>query len=830
MSTWTHLIRFRAKEDGQVHLGQLVDTSRDVGLDCVDGVEVKAFLINGDMYNGTVTEKVLTVDHEGGFPIPNDLEVFTKPRTALAGPFPAAVTIPKCAQDGSSDYEAELCVVIGKTGRDIPENRALEYVLGYTAANDVSARNLQLAVKQWSFSKGLDNSCPIVLVSPSAIHNPQSLDIKAIYDGQTVQDGNTANMIFSVEKQISCLSRGTTLEAGSIILTGTPAGIGYFRDPRVSLENGGRIDVQIEKIGTLVNMVNDSLSRHARIHGRPRDSLATTASIQVLRDEVAAIGQHLTVQPRPIQENGLYPDVSMNENEAGDDLNQSVAASLVLRDQRIAPAGTVDMSFSTRTQVDLLSIEEAFENCGDWSDLDLLMFEDVIHQPSRLVGESIGIDALASCVPASGPLWEQAWEPTEPLQDEASDQTNGGDAMEIPSSSIKRTIRDQWYTRPTAEAAYQYAPTPLLNRKDHVDEAYRAGLQYRLHPRPRDEVLPSADFLWEVYLYRGGYESLAVAQAVALSQTFRMLSRNSNDLLMTDSFHGTIISWARQTGMFQVKTSLPPKDSTSAEELEKAWISWSRAEETVRFLLALHIHDYQFAAIFHHDPILRHESANLPRCSPDELFVASRASEWHTKHKALRSCSPLSESQLDDFVNWPVVPEFEASLNAYAALTGISANICEGHYKNKNEEMISGFRCRLMSWYASYSPDICRPCDDPQCLMVLWHEAFMLLYVSFDWIERVVGRDGTLMTPDDLARTQTWVAGLQGQRCAIHAMLIHKRLKELPISAEPAIHVPKALFYSALVIYCHVKFRSVQAPDVERDRPPAPARPLGSLS
>lgn len=97
-----------------------------------------------------------------------------------------------------------------------------------------------------------------MLVSPSAIDDPQSLGIKAIYNGQTVQNGNTRDMIFSVEKQISYLSRGTTLEAGSAVLTGTPAGIGYFRKPRVSLENGGRIDVRIEKIGTLVNIVRYS--------------------------------------------------------------------------------------------------------------------------------------------------------------------------------------------------------------------------------------------------------------------------------------------------------------------------------------------------------------------------------------------------------------------------------------------------------------------------------------------------------------------------------------------------------------------------------------------
>ncbi|KAF7563743.1 hypothetical protein G7046_g420 [Stylonectria norvegica] len=282
MPNWSHLIRFRAVEDGQDHIGQLVDTSRDVGLDSLSSTEIKAYLINGDIFNGTVTKKVLTVeallapvtqeqcnyirclglnykDHaeEGGFPIPDEPEVFTKPRAALTGPWPAAVTIPKCAQDGTSDYEAELCVVIGKTGRDIPEEEALEYILGFTASNDVSARTLQLSTKQWSFSKGLDNSCPIgpVLVAPSVIGDPQSLCIKAIYNGRTLQDGNSKNMIFSVAKQISALSRGTTLEAGSLILTGTPAGIGYFKTPRINLEDGSRIDVYIDQIGTLVNRV-----------------------------------------------------------------------------------------------------------------------------------------------------------------------------------------------------------------------------------------------------------------------------------------------------------------------------------------------------------------------------------------------------------------------------------------------------------------------------------------------------------------------------------------------------------------------------------------------
>ncbi|KAL2835875.1 hypothetical protein BJY01DRAFT_238550 [Aspergillus pseudoustus] len=282
MPSWTHLVRFVAVEDNQVHLGQLIDTTRDVGRDSVDGLEIPVYVIDGTIFDGRVTEQVLHVqsllspvskeecsyirclglnytDHakEANLPLPKAPILFTKPRTALAGPYPAAINVPQCAQDGTSDYEAELCLVIGKSGRDIPEENALDHVLGYTASNDVSARTLQLLTAQWSFSKGLDGSCPIgpVLVAASIIPDPQTLSIKAIYNGVTVQDGHTKDMIFSIKKQIAYLSQGTTLEAGTIILTGTPAGIGYFKEPRVVLQDGDEISVEIEKIGTLVSKV-----------------------------------------------------------------------------------------------------------------------------------------------------------------------------------------------------------------------------------------------------------------------------------------------------------------------------------------------------------------------------------------------------------------------------------------------------------------------------------------------------------------------------------------------------------------------------------------------
>lgn len=145
-------------------------------------------------------------------PIPDVPVLFVKPRTALNGPHPAKINVPRIAQDGTSDYEAELSVVLSKSGRDIPESEAMDYVLGYTCSNDVSARSQQFKNSQWSFSKGklgsncqrpvrlntanntgMGGSCPLgpVLVSPAALPDPHRLQIRAIHNGNVVQDSNT---------------------------------------------------------------------------------------------------------------------------------------------------------------------------------------------------------------------------------------------------------------------------------------------------------------------------------------------------------------------------------------------------------------------------------------------------------------------------------------------------------------------------------------------------------------------------------------------------------------------------------------------------------------
>jgi 2,4-didehydro-3-deoxy-L-rhamnonate hydrolase len=153
------------------------------------------------------------------------------------------------------DYEAELAVVIGRTARRVTPDRALEHVLGYTCLNDVSARDLQFGDGQWVRGKSLDTFCPMgpVLVTADEIPDPQRLAIRCLVEGEALQDANTSQMYFSVAEIISHCSEAFTLEPGDVIATGTPSGVGAFRDPPRFLHDGERVVVEIEGIGELEN-------------------------------------------------------------------------------------------------------------------------------------------------------------------------------------------------------------------------------------------------------------------------------------------------------------------------------------------------------------------------------------------------------------------------------------------------------------------------------------------------------------------------------------------------------------------------------------------------
>ncbi len=195
-------------------------------------------------------------DHaeEQGVELPTEPLLFAKFTTSLIGPGEAIVIPPLVKQ---CDYEAELGVVIGATVRNISRENAFEAVAGYVCANDVSARDLQFADKQWTRGKSPDTFCPVgpQFVPAAEVADPHNLRIRALVNGEVLQDSSTSNLIFGIDEIISYITQTSTLELGDLILTGTPAGVGVFRDPQRLLQPGDTVTIEIEGLGELTNPV-----------------------------------------------------------------------------------------------------------------------------------------------------------------------------------------------------------------------------------------------------------------------------------------------------------------------------------------------------------------------------------------------------------------------------------------------------------------------------------------------------------------------------------------------------------------------------------------------
>jgi len=255
---------------GKVHLGRQLDAGAHTAL-----------RIDGDLLGSwRVTDEQLKIDKllaplvptdilciglnyrehaaEGGFSLPQNPMLFIKAGNTLNNPFDP-IPIPR--RSSEIDYECELAFVIGKTAKHVSREKALEYVLGYTAANDVSSRDWQREAKlgggQFARGKSFDGFCPLgpALVTPDEIPNPNQLRIRTLLNGKVMQDSSTADMIFDVPALIESLSSTMTLRPGDIVLTGTPQGVGAARKPPIWMRPGDTVIVEVEKIGSLENPI-----------------------------------------------------------------------------------------------------------------------------------------------------------------------------------------------------------------------------------------------------------------------------------------------------------------------------------------------------------------------------------------------------------------------------------------------------------------------------------------------------------------------------------------------------------------------------------------------
>jgi len=286
MATFSRLVRFLAK-DGRTYYG---DAILPLGVSDI-AKATQARIIQGQIFGKhDVTDQIADIrlllaplaledvktvrclglnyaEHakESNMPIPKYPVLFYKPITSLSGPTDP-IPIHPMAQEGTGlDYECELVAVIGKTCADVPESRALDYVLGYAVGNDISHREWQIqrGGSQWSLGKGFDGWAPYGpgIVSSKVIKDPHCLKISTKLNGKVVQESNTADMIFGVAKTIAFLSQGTTLLPGDMIFTGTPQGVGMGRKPQLWLKNDDVVEVELEGVGTCTNKVEFTKSK-----------------------------------------------------------------------------------------------------------------------------------------------------------------------------------------------------------------------------------------------------------------------------------------------------------------------------------------------------------------------------------------------------------------------------------------------------------------------------------------------------------------------------------------------------------------------------------------
>ena len=227
---------------GVDRVGPLVDGAADVG---------RALVCKGGRHRAHAEEQ--------GKEPPRRPMMFMKNPASICGPTDDIVIPKVCQEPEQVDIECELAVVIGRACRDATIENALDFVLGYTAANDVSARWWQKEAGGGQFCRGksFDTFCPIgpAIVTTDNLPDPQALRLTTRVNGETMQDSTTGDMIFSVAELIAFLSQGTTLLPGTILLTGTPQGVGFARTPPVWLKDGDVVEVEVEGIGVLRNLV-----------------------------------------------------------------------------------------------------------------------------------------------------------------------------------------------------------------------------------------------------------------------------------------------------------------------------------------------------------------------------------------------------------------------------------------------------------------------------------------------------------------------------------------------------------------------------------------------
>ncbi|KAL4809153.1 hypothetical protein BDV18DRAFT_158084 [Aspergillus unguis] len=308
---------------------------------------------------------------------------------------------------------------------------------------------------------------------------------------------------------------------------------------------------------------------------------------------------------------------------------------------------------------------------------------------------------------------------------------------------------------------------------------------------------------WESMIGRSRDDMISIIHCATVAQVFGMLSGNPKLLLTADAFHGPPVSWARQMQIHHSRSSVSNPRAQGAE-LEATWRKWAYNEELLRVVYGLYIVDAELASILHHEPMQSLESFCLGFASAESTFAAPSAVVWQERY-----LSDMRDGQSNvDYrrlIEEPtIVRRIPATslYTAYAVLQSISTKVLSKrlplagtiHSVRQYDPALIEFHQHFLS------------AQDPFQLAILWHTVFMETLTDFNLLEKAIGRDGCKLTAFELSNVTNWAASDDASRCIMHALMILQHIQSMKITSEPAIHVPRALFWAGIAILCYLRF------------------------
>lgn len=317
---------------------------------------------------------------------------------------------------------------------------------------------------------------------------------------------------------------------------------------------------------------------------------------------------------------------------------------------------------------------------------------------------------------------------------------------------------------------------------------------------------------WETLMRRGPNENFAMIQAAVLGQTFGLLSGQAKHLVLVDTFHGTIIAWARRAKIFQT-----PHRPSDHQDLETRWREWVHTEEAIRIALAVRIHDAEIANTLHHETLIPLASRRALVADSDGLFFASSPQEWMALYR--EESTHLATSTSEKFLGYAMSEALHQHLlsiptnsqfSIYSALEDVLSAIMDAR---NNETLtnadIEKFHLCLMAFYRQrylYGSSASGSEALQDGIKIFWHFLFISLHADLDLLEKSIGRDGPELSPSDLLKIHEWARSSSAKRTVVHAIVIKRNLEHFPLTSEPAIHVPRALFFGAICLFCYSKY------------------------